>query len=139
MKRHISTISLSFLLLFAIIFFSACGGGKPQNISEQHYRYALKAIEIADDYLDYSCSASSASEQMKDLYSREAELPKTEFEDPNHHKNYSVESYVYLMQSALSREAYYASIGEKNEYADTYNLMLDYRNELSETVGEKKR
>ncbi len=139
MKKYISTISLSFLLLFTIIFFSACGEGKPKNISDQHYQYALKAIEIADDYLDYSCSASDAYDRLETLMEREEDLPQTEFDDLSHLKNSLVESSVVMLSSSLLSADYYTKEDKSNEASAAYNRVLEHRNKLAEDIGEDKR
>lgn len=132
MKRFISTILVGFLLLSTITFLSGCGGGKPDDVSEQHYRYALNAISVADSYLDYYTSASEAYSQIDTLYNRKDELPKTQFGDKTHAKDFMIESDVVILWSALGRAEY-------NATSEIYDDILEYRNDLADIIGKDKR
>ena len=134
-KRHskviiIGSIVLALALLLILV---SCGkNDKPKDISEQHYQYGIKAIEIADAYLDYNISAKEARSQLNSLMSREDELPDTEWGDPTHLKDSGVEFYSSLMDSVFMRAIYSSS-------SDSYNYIFEYRNEIAEYIGEKKR
>ena len=129
-------ISLAFFFI-AIAIISLVLTGKTDtpnqtNISEQHRLYALKAIEIADGYLDYELSAVEAYYQIESLVSREEELPDSEFGDPTHSKDSSVEFYTSFLRWEISDAKYDAS-------SEIYNKIVEYRNEIAELIGEKKR
>ena len=96
MKRQILTI------LFVILLILLCGcESKPGDISEQHYNYGMKALEIADQYLDYKMTADEAASALNELLKREDELPEAEFGDKNHANNYHVEINTYLIISGV--------------------------------------
>lgn len=137
LKRLALKILIAFLLLSITTLLLGCNGGasgstKPDNVSDQHYRYALKAIEIADGYLDYELSAVEAYYQIESLVSREEELPDSEFGDPTHSKDSSVEFYTSFLRWEISDAKYDAS-------SEIYNKIVEYRNEIAELIGEKKR
>lgn len=135
LKKHskiiiIGSIVLALALLLILVF---CGkNDKPKDISEQHYQYGLKAIEIADAYLDYDISAKEARSQLKSLISRENELPDTEWGDPTHLNGYQVEFYTSLMDAAFVPAMYSSS-------SDSYDDIVEYRNEIAGYIGKKKR
>lgn len=132
MKRLISAVIAVLLFLSTITFLFGCGGGKPDDVSEQHYRYALNAISIADSYLDYYTNASEAYSQIDALYNREDELPKTQFGDKTHAKDFMIESNIVILWSALG-------IAEYKATSDIYDDILECRNDLANIIGEEKR
>lgn len=132
MKRFISTILVGFLLFSTITFLSGCGGGKPDDVSEQHYQYALNAIAIADSYLDYGISASEAYSRIDNLYNRKDELPKTQFGDKTHAKDFMIESDIVILWSALGRADYETT-------SEIYDDIFECRNNLADIIGKEKR
>lgn len=130
--RAIAVAGLAAVLLFAIIACCAYCDNQSSKVSEQHYRYALKAIEIADSYLDYDVSASYAYRQISDLKSREDELPDTESGDETHVNNFLVETDVLSLSIDLLMASYHGD----SEY---YSEVLEARNDLAERIGVKKR
>lgn len=133
LKRFASKLLITFMLLSTITLLLGCNGGasgntKPDNVSDQHYMYALKAIEIADGYLDYEITATDAYLQISDLLDREDELPGSEFADDN----YRVESCTWRLNWEIGKAMDAAS-------SEIYNKIVEYRNEIAELIGEKKR
>ena len=135
LKKHSKAIIIcSVVLVFALLLLLLLGGknDKPKDISQQHYQYGLKAIEIADAYLDYDISAKEARSQLENLTSREDELPDTEWEDPTHLNGYQVEFYAFLMKTEFVQAMYSSS-------SDSYDDVVKCRNEIAEAIGKKKR
>lgn len=133
LKRLALKILIAFLLLSITTLLLGCNGGasgstKPDNVSDQHYRYALKAIEIADGYLDYEITAADAYLQISDLLDREDELPESEFADDD----YRIESSTWRLRWEIVHAIDDAS-------SEIYNKIVEYRNEIAEIIGEKKR
>ena len=125
-------ISLAFFFI-AIAIISLVLTGKTDtpnqtNISEQHRLYALKAIEIADGYLDYEITATDAYLQISDLLDREDELPESEFADDD----YRIESSTWRLRWEIVHAM-------DNTSSEIYNKIVEYRNEIAELIGEKKR
>jgi|GEM_PF-4968654 len=118
-----------FILILALVL-TGCGKGKPNDISEAHYKYGLKALEIADEYLDFNTTAKIARIKIEALTKEKDSLPKTEFKSPDHAKNTSVESKVTL----LSYDLLQIDTG-----SGSYDDLLKRRNELAEILNEKKR
>ena len=132
MKRFISTILVGFILFSTITFLSGCGGGKPNDVSDQHYQYALKAIEIADGYLDFDLTVDEAYAEISELEERKEELPDGKVGDKTHAKDFSIESNVSMLSSALVR-------GYLDLDTDIYDDVLERRNSLAKAIGEKTR
>lgn len=127
MKRHISSIIATLLLI------SLCGcGNSINNISEQHYNYGMKALEIIDQYLDYKTTADDAASALNELLKREDELPETEFGDNDHANNYHVEINTYLICREIERQSYSAD-------AETFESIKEMRNSIASALGEKER
>ena len=119
-----------FCVLVMALVLTGCSEGKPSNISEAHYKYGLKALEIVDEYLDFNITAKNAREKIDALTNESDSLPKTEFKSPDHAKNFGVESGVTL----LSYELLKIDTG-----SGSYDDLLEQRNELAELLNEKKR
>lgn len=124
MKRIIPIIAI-FLLLC-----SACGSRGGADLSDAHYNYGVKAVEIADEYLDFSISAEEAHNKIAELSGSKDILPDTEYGDSQHAGNSSIEHDVTM----LSHELLMIWTGD-----GSYDDLLDIRNSLAETVGEKER
>lgn len=117
--------------LFALLSCLGCSAdGKPTDISEGHYNYGIRALEIADGYLDFEVTAESAFESMELLVSEAAVLPTSEFGDVSHEKNSAVEHHVTMMSHDLMAAKF-----DKGSYDD----LLEERNQLAEVVGKPKR
>lgn len=125
-KRYIVTICLLFVVLL-----SGCSQEKrPDNISESHYKYGLKALEIIDSYLDFDSTSKETKKLMAVLVSEKDNLPETEFEHPNHAKNFSVESKITILDYDLLK----ADLEE-----GMYDVILSNRNKLAKLLNKKER
>ena len=125
------------LVIAAVLLFGEHSKGKPDDISSQHYQYALKAIEYVDQYLDYEISVYEAYTLLNELKYQSA-LPETEHGDATYYKNYVVEFNVWGIKNDLFR-MYSDSILDSSDSTDYYDEILESRNEIAEIVGEKKR
>jgi len=121
------------ILILASLTLHACGQGKeqkPENISEAHYNYGLKALEIVDSYLDFDSTSEEAQEKMDALIKEQGNLPETEFKDANHLKNSNVEHHITMLSYSLSKVSYGKG---------TYDDVLSKRNDLAKVLNEKDR
>lgn len=123
-------IIIPFCLLL-IVLLSGCGQDKqPKDISEPHYKYGLKALEIVDSYLDFDTTSKEAKTTIEALISEKGNLPETGFEHPNHAKDFSVESKVSLLDYSLLN----ADLGK-----GSYDDILNKRNTLANLLNIKER
>lgn len=136
MKRY--TTIIKFAMILAICFTSllslaGCGtAGKPENMSNQHYKYGKQAVEIADRYFDFEISADEAYRLITELTARKDELPDTETGDKTHLNDLLVETSVDLLQHSLMNAKY--SLAD-----NPYDSVLKDRNSLAEDLGMKTR
>lgn len=121
----------SFLvMLLILVLLSGCAGKKPDDISEAHYKYGLKALEIVDNYLDFESTAKEAHTEMQKLIKEREGLPETDIKNPHHAKNTAVESQI----STLSAQLLWLDLDR-----GSYDTLLEKRNDLAEKLNEKKR
>lgn len=122
------------LLFIAIILFGSLAGcnSKPSNISEQHYSYGKKAIEIADKYIDYEINAEEAYKQIQELESRSEELPETKTGDSDHVYNFAIEIEVSSLSSRLLNAKWHPS-------QDNFQSIVEARNKIAQHVGVSQR
>lgn len=64
-----------FLILLAITFLTACGGGKPDDVSDEMYQTAVYVIKVCDLYLNGEATKEETKEKLDDI-----ELPDIEVE-----------------------------------------------------------
>lgn len=126
MKRLV-LITTAFLITLSLF---GCGESTP--ISEQHYSYGKKAVEIVDQYLDYKISAAEVSSSLSELQKREDELPEHEYGDDDHANNYHVEINTFLVSRKIENQKYSPS-------SESYTDILELRNKIAEAIGEKTR
>lgn len=134
MKRFISTILVGFLLLSTITFFVGCNNDESpdeNNITVQHREYALRAIEISDDYFDGKTSVSEAGKLMDELYTQGANLPEIDTYSPEHSYNAVIETAVTIMSTEFN-----IAINSSTEPSEN---VLYWRNNLAELIGKDAR
>lgn len=126
--------SIMILIAFAILIsLCACNsyGTKPDDVSQAHYEYGKKALDIADQYLDGRISAEDADRRLGNLYDYgRGDLPETEYGDTTHFKNFTVEHNVVMLQLEVSSIAF--GTGSESEF-------IGFRNDLAKALNERKR
>ena len=128
MKKAISCL---LVLVIVLTIFTACGEGKPTNISDDHYEFGCKVVDIIDQYMDNTIDADTAYTRIGNLIRTDKDkLPETEFGDPTHAAGSTVELYTVLVWNELSSIDY--GTGSQQE-------LKDYRNKIADAVGRKSR
>ena len=120
------------IIVISLFLLASCSTTPKYKCSELHRQYGLKAIEIADNYLDFNITASEAYEKLNELCERENELPKTESNDETHFANTLIEVDVSNITGQMMHVKY-----EVNE--DKLQKIIDTRNRLADDVGVEKR
>ena len=123
---------ITFICAFTIGFtLCACDSNKkPDDISDDHYRIGLKALEIVDDYLGREITAKEAQRKMTDLANDAGGLDETSIDDQNHLRNDTVVFSVTL----LSNELLMADISTATD-----KDILPLRNDIAKAVNQKLR
>lgn len=123
------TCFIAIILFAATFMLSGCEKAKI-NISAEHYNYGKRAVEIADQFLDYKISAREAYNQLEILMDRRDELPDFDINDPNRANNSFLETDTLLMWCNIP--LYEGSSG-------SYGEVLKYRNRIATAIGERER
>lgn len=117
------------VLMIVVIAFllTACRStGKPDNVSDPAYNAGLRAIQIADNYLDYKITREEAKEQMDEIYSR----------NPYDKDNYSGDSGVEIYVDSVYL-SFGSSFGRNSDGIEAN--VLTARNQLAEKINQPKR
>lgn len=125
MKKFLSTLAV---LLATCLLLCSCG--KKTKCSGQAVSVGKSAIEAADDYLDSNQSAHDALDRLDELKEKMEYVDSEDASKPTHSADYSVSSDLVL----LSHEITFDSIDH-----DRYDKILEKRNDIAKTIGEKKR
>ena len=120
------------IILVGVLIIVTLHNGVANNLNEQYFQYALQAIEIADQYLDYKITATEAAIMIESLRQRESELPSIDSDDDNYFVHRGITSDVMYLSHDLQ-------IPQFDPSSEKYNDILERRNELAEVIGEKKR
>lgn len=118
------------LVLAVALLLTACSAKSKTKwpMSKQHEKYGRKALEIADQYLDYDLTAEEAYKKIDALCDSEGTLPEPKDSDEKFGDDIvkiSVSNLRYEIRSAY--------------YDKEADGVLDQRNDLAELLGEKSR
>lgn len=127
------TVSIILALLLVASVFSACSSPK-MKMSEQHQKYGLEALKIADAYLDLEISLDDAYQRIGSLSDSVDALPEEEGTE-NETGNLVLSSEVSLLESAF----WSASVKSTGISVSTSSDILARRNSLAELLGKSKR
>lgn len=128
--KKVITIVLSTIAI--LVLFCACSSeARPENISDKHYQYGCKALDIVDQYLDNIIDAETAVTRLDNLQRLDGStLPETESVDPAHFNNTRIE----MDTTQISHELLMIKIG-----TGLQSKLLEDRNRLAEDLGMKKK
>lgn len=123
---------LLLLLSSILILSSGCiPTGKNSNnaIDDAHYKYGQKALEIADQCLNFEITSDEAYEAIDELYENQNKLPTTTIKDDTHFSNHGIELDVTTL--------HYCIFSYKQGYSD-YDTVKEKRNELYDDLKDVK-
>lgn len=113
------------MLIVAVFMLTSCGGGKPDDVSQEMYDYAVYAIKVTDLYLNGDCSIEETYKKLRDI-----SLPEIEFDYGRENKK---DSSVNISISSLRTTALLVKLGSNN----LSDLKKD-RDELAKKINYKK-
>ena len=127
---------LSIFLLFALLvsIFVACSK-PPFDMDDQHMKYGEKALEIADQFLDYKLSLEEATAKLEELEGMAGTLPNLPESDNNRFGNDRVIARVQFLVWSFSHSK--TMLGEFTSKAAAE--ILEKRNDLAEILGKPAR
>ena len=133
MKKALSLI----LVISMLLLCSACSGGKPDDITEAHYEYGLKVLEITDKYLTGELSAAATSDELNDFTEENRyKLPSGGLYD-DMIESYPVYIELRLETTAITEESITASL-QGDELQDQLMSILELRNIVAGYLNEKE-
>lgn len=121
-------ISLLLVLIFALSL-TACGEkGKPEELNESLYNYAINAVETADDFLDGNMSVEKAESKISSimLYTDSYQS----IEDGNSVDDVCVSMDIFF----LKHELYLYRTGDGSK-----EKITEKRNDLAEAINKSTR
>lgn len=116
------------LILAAVMLLAACSVAK-FPVDDQHKKYGQKAIEIADQFLDFDISIDEAYKKLEALKKAESSLPSVEKDS----KYYDGNKFIVNRVEILEMTAFLATM------KDDTSGILDARNAIAEILGVSKR
>ncbi len=121
-----------FMLLFLVIslLLAGCGGGS--KASAKAVSVAKSAVEVADDYLDGRLSYSQADAKLDQLKEEMAYVDDLKQGDENKASDFSISVSITL----LSTDIFHDSV---NKTSESYNKVIETRNDLAKAAGLSKR
>lgn len=118
-------------ILIAVALSCTKTGVKPDDVSDEHYSYGKRALDIIDQYLDDKIDASTADKRIDNLIDSERyKLPETLVGDKANIKGLDIEYNVVSCSIILSNINY--GTGSQDD-------LLEHRNKIAEALNEKKR
>lgn len=106
-------------------------GEKPDDVSNEHYSYGKRALDIIDQYLDNEIDARTAKKRLDNLIDYEWDkLPDTPVSDKTHNNGFYIEQNVVSCSIIMTDIDY--GTGSQNE-------LLEHRNKIAEILNETKR
>ena len=131
MKKYLKTICSVLLVTFIL---AICVGCNNTGASDKAVSIGKKVIEITDSYLDMDISASSAEAQVEELYDTLDEYLEDQdlSSSDTYTKDSLIKTYILCVELDISRDGYYNT-------EETYDELIEERNELAAAVGAKKR
>lgn len=121
-------------IIFAALFIllSGCNSQKLRPIDKVYYTYGQKALEIADQCLNFEITPEETYEKLNSLCESADSLPKNDSNDETHTANFSIDTDVTL----LSYESLTLKLG-KSDYSEFQEKRDDLYNDLSECKIEE--
>jgi len=121
-----------FLLIILLFVLSLTACSSDTKASEKAISVAKSAIEVADNYLDNKISKDEADSQLSSLKSDMSYVDDMEQNDEHKATDFSISSSITM----LSTNIFHDSLDSTNE---TYDKILETRNDIAEKAGLEKR
>ena len=115
-----------------LILLSGCDSQKLKPIDKVYYTYGQKALEIADQCLNFEITPDETYEKLNRLCESADSLPKTDSHDNTHAANLSISHDVTL----LSFESMTLKHGN-SDYSEFQEKRDDLYNDLAECKVEE--
>lgn len=128
------TAVLCCALVATVLLVGGCS--KSIDASDKAVSIAKQAIEVVDQYLDGGVDGSEASDKLDELKEEMEyvdDMPTgTSEEKRRHTADSSIATDIFILSTDIV-------LDKHNADADSYDKLVDKRNELAEEIGESKR
>lgn len=131
-KRNIiiiGSVVAAIVIILILIVSISLPGKKP---SDKAISVAKQAIKVTDDYLDGNISSSSANNKLDALRDDMSYVDDLPHGDKHKAKDFSIDVSILCISSSILGD----NIKGNNE---TYDKIVEERNELAKKAGVKKR
>lgn len=127
--KKIKFITIICISVIITVVIAGCGGSKA---SDKAVSVGKRAIEVVDEYLDGQVSYSAADIQLDELKEQMSYVDDLEHGAKNKATDFSISTSITLISSDMFQDSYKST-------SETYDKLLQSRNELANKVGVKKR
>ena len=117
-------------LCLSLILFAACSTGI--DASDKAVSVAKNAIEVVDAYLDGEMTYSETSDQLDTLKSEMDYVDEMEPGAEHKAEDFSIGAKILMLSTKVTSNSIYGD-------SESYEEVVDARNELAEDVGLGKR
>ena len=118
------------LLCVVLLLFSGCGNST--KASDKAVAVAESAIEVADNYLDNIYSYSEAYDKLSELKNQMAYVDEYDPEDEQKAADFFINTSLIILSSSILLDAY-------DSTHESYDKIIEYRNDLAKKAGLKER
>lgn len=98
MKRTIALIIAATVLCFTLV---GCGGGKPNDVSQEMYDVGIAALQVADDYMAYKISGEEAKSKIEAI-SDDADTIYDRNKETKYETDYVLAASINALSAAIS-------------------------------------
>lgn len=124
-----AVICVVFIGIVVFIAIKSNTNSVASRMSNKAASISESAISAVDAYLDHSASGDETGRKLSDL---KAEMDDYLDSDSSHSADIVISSRLLSLELAVSSDSY-------NNTSDSYDKVIDSRNELAEAAGLKKR
>lgn len=128
------------LLLAIVLLLSACSSGtnsSGKKPTEKALAVAKRALEIADDYLDFNNSASDACDALDALEKELNYVENFDYEETHATADWNIRFDISMLSFAIFDDHSNVILGEDS--LESYEKVKESRNKLAEDAGLPKR
>lgn len=129
MKRLFFAIAI----ISSIVLFCACSQQSKTNASKKGISIAAQAVDVLDGYLDGSVKYKSASDQLDELYHKMDYV--SEYRSPMSDE----ERADWLIHQKIIHASHQMTMDNYKGSAETYDSVIEARNEIAVLAGKKER
>lgn len=122
------------ILILAAVLTLLFGCGNKVNATEKGISIARSAIKIADDYLDNNISGDEAGKKLDELIEKMKYVDNMPTGTADEESQYLADFFIQSDLLILSHNIMFDKYGDNK-----YDKIIEVRNDLAASIGEKQR